>query len=130
MRKISLLLGASLLGMAMLFLSGCSGVSDDWENTCKNGISKDVVGACTSLIESRKLDGEDLAEAYVNRGNAYRNMRQFAQAIQDYDQALKLNPEDAETFYNRGAAKKAIGDEAGGEADMKKSRELNPEIGV
>jgi tetratricopeptide (TPR) repeat protein len=129
MRKIDLLLGAALLGLATLSLSGCSSVTDDWKKTCEYGISKDALGACTSLIESKKLDGEDLAKVFAIRGNAYRNMSQFVQAIQDYDQAIKLNPDDAETFYNRGAAKKAIGDEAGGGADMKKARELDPQIG-
>ena len=42
------------------------------------------------------------APAYNNRGNAYRDLRQYAKAIQDYNRAISLNPKFAKAFNNRG----------------------------
>ena len=44
----------------------------------------------------------DFAPAYNNRGNAYRDMRQYAKAIQDYNRAISLDPKFAKAFNNRG----------------------------
>jgi tetratricopeptide (TPR) repeat protein len=37
-----------------------------------------------------------------NRGLAYADLKQFEKAIQDYNQAIKLNPKNARAFNNRG----------------------------
>ena len=42
------------------------------------------------------------APAYNNRGTAYRDMRQYAKAIQDYNRAISLNPKFAKAYNNRG----------------------------
>jgi tetratricopeptide (TPR) repeat protein len=39
---------------------------------------------------------------FINRGTAYTDLEQFEKAIQDYNQAIELNPKDARTFNNRG----------------------------
>jgi len=44
----------------------------------------------------------DFAPAYNNRGNAYRDLRQYAKAIQDYNRAISLDPKFAKAFNNRG----------------------------
>jgi tetratricopeptide (TPR) repeat protein len=36
------------------------------------------------------------------RGLAYADLKQFKKAIQDYDQAIELNPKDFNVFNNRG----------------------------
>ncbi len=47
-------------------------------------------------------------------------------AIADYDQAIKLNPNDAAALLNRGAAKKQQGDQSGGEADIAAAIKIDP----
>ncbi len=42
------------------------------------------------------------AEAYNNRGNAYRDMKDYAKAIQDYNKAISLAPNLEQTYNNRG----------------------------
>jgi regulator of sirC expression with transglutaminase-like and TPR domain len=42
--------------------------------------------------------------AFNNRGLAYAGLKQFKKAIQDYNQAIELNPKDARFFNNRGTA--------------------------
>ena len=44
--------------------------------------------------------------AFVSRGIAYRKKKQYDLAIKDYDQAIRLNPNDSAAFNNRGIAYK------------------------
>jgi tetratricopeptide (TPR) repeat protein len=62
-----------------------------------------IVG-CTALIKSDENNARVLAIAYNNRGNAYAGNGQYELAIQDYDESIKLNPNYAKTFNNRGVA--------------------------
>src|ERR1700680_3645239 len=71
----------------------------DWCNG-KAGATPDLqISGCTALIESGKYNGKDLAYAFHNRGNAYQSKGQYDRAIQDYDQAIRLNPQYADAFY-------------------------------
>jgi Flp pilus assembly protein TadD len=47
----------------------------------------------------------------VQCGTAYANLKQFEKAIQDYNQAIELNPKDARTFNNRGIVHQELGKE-------------------
>jgi Flp pilus assembly protein TadD len=40
-----------------------------------------------------------------------------AGAIADYDEAIRLNPQDADVYQNRGIARRALGNVAGAIAD-------------
>ena len=46
----------------------------------------------------------DYAQAYVNRGNAYRDKGVIDRAIADYSKAIELKPDYAQAYYNRGGA--------------------------
>ncbi|HYD05208.1 MAG TPA: tetratricopeptide repeat protein [Reyranella sp.] len=59
--------------------------------------------ACTAVIR-RGGDKENLAVAYANRGNSFLNRDLFDKAIQDYGQAIALDPRFANAWRNRGAA--------------------------
>jgi tetratricopeptide (TPR) repeat protein len=55
-------------------------------------------------IEAADLPDKSLAYVFNNRGASYRNLNRYNQAIEDYDAAIRLNPEYATAFYNRGIA--------------------------
>ena len=50
-------------------------------------------------------------------------------AITDCDVAIQIDPKFAYAYSNRGLAKQANGDTAGGDADIQRARELDPTIG-
>ena len=67
----------------------------------ENGKYSDPAKAITYLNQTIQLDPAN-AKAYLNRGNAFLNLKQYIQAIQDYNQALKLEPDNPKAFNNRG----------------------------
>src|SRR6266436_4016609 len=76
----------------------------------KSTDSNVVINYCTQAIESGQLSGKGLGFAFYSRGNAYYEKRNYNQAIQDYDQAIRLNPSHASAFSNRGVAYASKGD--------------------
>jgi tetratricopeptide (TPR) repeat protein len=77
------------------------------------------------MIPTRLYRSACRADAFYTRGNAYRAKGQHDRAIQDYDQTIRVNPQYAAAFFNRGLAKKA----KGAAADIAKARQLQPSIG-
>ena len=45
-----------------------------------------------------------MAGAYNNLGNAYYNQGNLTKAIQMWEKAIELNPDDADAYYNLGLA--------------------------
>jgi tetratricopeptide (TPR) repeat protein len=50
--------------------------------------------------------------AYNNRGNAGDDKGDLDGALKDYTEAIRLKPDDATAYYNRGIARRAKGDPA------------------
>ena len=46
--------------------------------------------------------GEDLDNAYYNRGVCYDDLKKYNLAISDYKQAIKVNPKDKDAYHNLG----------------------------
>ena len=55
--------------------------------------------------------------------------RAVATAIEEFDQAIKLNPNFANAFKGRGLAKEKNGDKAGAATDMATANGINLNIG-
>ena len=99
---------------------GCTGNPDiDWDQQLKN---------CTALIQSGTEQKENLAIAFYNRALAYESKDDYVRAIADYDEAIRLNPNDADALLYRGLDKQRIGDKAGAEADITAAERINPNI--
>jgi Flp pilus assembly protein TadD len=111
---------AAAVVLGCLLLSGCAGgpkpVSD----------APARPGTAYDNADDVRLKAGD-AEAYNKRGNAYRNNGDYDKAIEEFNQALRLNPNYAEAYSNRGAAWGATGDYDKAIEDFSEAIRLNPD---
>jgi tetratricopeptide (TPR) repeat protein len=68
----------------------------------------DYEEAIASYDQALKIK-PDYLNAWVNRGNALRNLGRIEEAIASYDQALKIKPDDPDAWVNRGNALRNLG---------------------
>ena len=69
-----------------------------------------------------------MATAYIGCGFAYAANGDNDRAIEDYNEALKLNPKQALSLFGRGLAKLKKGDASGGEADIAAAKVIQTNI--
>ena len=93
--------------------------------------------AIEAFDEAIKLDPQD-AIAYYNRGVAYNRIgqskmrvsssdrSQYERAIKDFGEAIRLNPQ-ADAYYNRGVANRALGYFEPAMKDFDEAIRLNPQ---
>lgn len=64
--------------------------------------AKQAAANCTSILNSDLLTAAERAEALKIRARAFHRLGQLDDAIRDYEEALKLAPDDAELHLRRG----------------------------
>jgi tetratricopeptide (TPR) repeat protein len=88
------------------------------------------IRGCTEVIRSGQQQGEDLAAAYLNRGNGYFALNAHGRAKQDYDQALQLDPTFVPAYINRGNAYLRLRDPARAIEDYHEALRLDPDNAI
>ena len=103
-RICSVLCAASFFSTATLVQYAVAQTSKEWAQCAgREGPILDlVIQGCTAVIQAGQDPPTKLAAAFNNRGVAYRYKREYDRALQDYDQAIRLNPNDASHYNNRG----------------------------
>ena len=81
----------------------------------------------TLAIDSGDLPHPDLFFAFNNRANAYAAKRDWDHALQDYSEALRLNPKFAGALRNRGTVYARKGDDARAIQDFSEAARLDPD---
>ena len=100
----------------------------DWCNGKKDIATPDLgIGGCTAAIQSGKTTGKDLAVFFNNRGIHHKNKGEYDRAIQDYNQALKIDPQYALSFNNRGNAYNSKGQHDRAIQDYDQAIKINPQ---
>ena len=84
------------------------------------------INGCNAVISANKDQPRDMANAYYNRAVAYRSKGNLDRAIDDFGQAMRLEPKESEFVNDRGAAYHAKGDIDRAIADYDRAIQLNP----
>jgi tetratricopeptide (TPR) repeat protein len=94
----------------LLLLSAACGAAETFTadqrtlyGECEASAVATQVHACSAAIDSKLFKGTQLAGLYVNRANGYDANGDKNSALQDYNRALELAPDNAGIYYNRGA---------------------------
>lgn len=87
----------------------------------------DAMTTCNEAIVSGVVDRDDTAATFVNRGVLLMSMKRPAEAKQDFDRALEVNPDTAEALINRGAILLGEGKASEALADLDRGIALGPE---
>ena len=79
-------------------------------------------------MEDPEEKQENFVVAFNNRGSAYNDKGEYDRAIQDFDEAVRLDPNNAQPLNNREAVLRDLGQNARAAADFAKVRLLNPSL--
>lgn len=105
----------------------------DWEkrvviDACINRDGKAaaprVIQACSELLDNNIIHGGARSYIFVNRAQVYFGQGDKQRALEDYDQAVKAAPHNADLYYNRGVFYVAQSD------DDAALRDFNSAIGI
>jgi tetratricopeptide (TPR) repeat protein len=76
----------------------------DQQQQCPGADPDLSISGCTAMIESGHETQQRLPVDFYNRGIAYAAKDQYDSAIEDFDHAIRLSPNDAGAFVARGRA--------------------------
>ena len=101
----------------------------DWANCLAGDLNTPElpIEGCSAVIRTGEQVLRRLAAAYNNRGVAYRLKANYAQAIGDFNEAIRLEPKNANAFNNRGVAYRNMGDLDRAVADYDQAILLKPD---
>lgn len=119
---------AALTAMTAIVLPAavCAQQSDDRRRCfATEGVTpQQKLDSCTAVIESGAPQG--LVAAFNNRGNVHLSNRNYDRAIDDYNEAIRLDPKYAIAFNNRGLAYQRKGETDRAIEDFGEAIRLNP----
>lgn len=102
---------------------------DGW-NATQSGDHLGAIALFDACIKEGKLSDASLARTYRNIGIAYRRAKEPQKAIEAYNKAIAMNPEDvADDYINRGNAYDEANMFNEAMADYDKALELKPGYG-
>jgi serine/threonine-protein kinase len=90
-----------------------------------NSYSGKGSGVASETSDSFTSDWQALA--YLNRGLAHFELEDYQTAMNDYNQALQINPNRADIYFNRGLSRIALGEYQEAISDFNQALKLNPE---
>lgn len=124
---------ASLLGLSFpATLSAQTPPGEYWKQepwkTCLTR-SPAAIGACTTIIDGKSATPRDLARAYTVRGQAYQSQDKVGHALEDFNQALRIDPGQAEGYASRAFLElERLGQNDGALRDFNHALSLRPDF--
>jgi tetratricopeptide (TPR) repeat protein len=99
-------------------------------NKCQSHDPDVKITGCTALIQAGQDTTKNLSVIYNNRGIAYDDKGDYDRAIQDFNEAIHLNPNAETAYYGRGNAYKKKGDYDRAIQDFNEAIHLNPNFEI
>jgi tetratricopeptide (TPR) repeat protein len=126
-QNLSTLRVATIIMVGTMMAAGITSAVASPESDACNGSGPQYsldqrIGGCTALIAQNAND----ADAFFNRGLAYKQKGQYDQAIEDYTSSIALKPGGADAFLGRGNAYYGKGQYDLAIADYQQALRLDP----
>ncbi len=100
-----------MVQIAVYFKNTFKGIDQDLANI--GGvfqISESPLDSATTQTGAASISGPNTAIDWVSKGNAFRKQGKHDEAIKAYDEAIRLDPNDADAWYNKGEALNYMGE--------------------
>lgn len=111
-------------GIAKAILGDYLGAIEDYDQVIE--LNRDIAELLRNDNRVSALS-RNIAVTYSNRGNAKVALGDYRGAIEDCDQAIKINPGEANAYYNRGNANACLGDHDAARRDYGQAIILKPD---
>lgn len=93
----------TILALCLVLAACATQTPDSLVSACdRAGDNERGVSACTKAVSSGALTPLQEAQVLSDRGHYYMGLRQFDDAIADYDRSIALNPDLADAYFWRG----------------------------
>ncbi len=122
-------LTSAFLGLLVHAPAQAQSLEQQWA-WCRDDMTQRLIRACTAVIRSGHQSPENLARAFFNRGRAWADQANYDRAIQDFDQAIRLDPAYPDAFNNRGVAWLGKGQMQSAAADFDQAITLDPNYAI
>jgi len=116
---------AALAFTSTVWLATTPAAADDVD-TCEKASGDEAIAACARAINSGLYSGRQLADLFHSRCFEWNKKQESDKAIADCNQAIRLEPNDTNAFFNRGYAYKAKGRYDRAIEDYDQAIRLNP----
>jgi tetratricopeptide (TPR) repeat protein len=93
-----------------------------YDDLGQHQLAIDDLTQCINLIPSK--ENKKIAQAYTNRGVAYRNLEMLDKALLDYNKAIEIDNTVPQAYYNRAWVYKLKNNMKSSCEDLNKSLEL------
>ncbi|MDX2157866.1 MAG: tetratricopeptide repeat protein [Hyphomicrobiaceae bacterium] len=123
---VALALGSRLAAAAALLLVLAGWAAAEVATDCFSEDNERRYAGCTAIIETPGVTQAERSQAYSMRALSLSLKQQYEAAIQDYNEAIRLNPNFAVALNNRAWAYYKWGRGAEGLKDVERSLRLNP----
>jgi lipoprotein NlpI len=111
--------------LAFLPADARSASKSEWEG-CKASDPETSIKACSRILARRGESARDRASAYYNRGIAYADQRDDRKAIEDFNEAVRLDPRHPGAYTARGRAYNREGDTDAALRDFARALAIDP----
>jgi tetratricopeptide (TPR) repeat protein len=117
-----------ILAVGLFLLAGTfeSRAAADDSKTCAKDSGEVAIEACSRAIKSGRYKGRDLARQYMYRGVEQGLKKDYDLALADYGEALRIDKNYADAFYNRCVLYNAKEDYDRALADCSQAIKLGP----